>query len=361
MTQKTQHSRVPGSYGVSQQPSSITQGTQHLHAHPPPSYDVSQQPSSMTQNTQHSQYSYTPTSIKEASQGVRSGLFGSSNPLRASGGPCSGSSLPVRGSSGPPPSCGVSQQQSSTGRGTEQLGNPLRSHNWQEAVLDTATMPPPPVIGNYCSSTENASRDDADRAHAWCERNPLWKPRFSPEPVCPRGFSGEVTFEKGRWKGSSAVTCGECVILTHSPLYLCNSLQPVFPAVQEFTKERVYFEVTLRGLRVGPTTGPVDFPGFAIGFVTKHYPSWRFPGWERGSVGVFSDDGCSFVWGGKEFTTPIKVGETVGLGMKFSPFLGRPCKVCKVNVSSLGTDKSGRSGIARGDRRGRWGRDGVGR
>ncbi|THC95084.1 hypothetical protein EYZ11_005442 [Aspergillus tanneri] len=45
-----------------------------------------------------------------------------------------------------------------------------------------------------------------------------------------------------------------------------------------------------------------------------------FCGWERGSVGVFSDDGCRFVndsWGGKGFTTAFKLGETVGLGMTF--------------------------------------------
>src|SRR5699024_1639461 len=62
-------------------------------------------------------------------------------------------------------------------------------------------------------------------------------------------------------------------------------------------------------------------PGFSIGYAAQPYPTWRSPGWERGSVGVFSDDGCRFVndsWGGREFTNEFQPGETVGLGMTFS-------------------------------------------
>ncbi|KAJ5233444.1 uncharacterized protein N7469_005210 [Penicillium citrinum] len=71
------------------------------------------------------------------------------------------------------------------------------------------------------------------------------------------------------------------------------------------------------GLRGGPADGE---SGFSIGFVAQPYPSWRSPGWERGSLGVCSDDGCRFVndsWGGREFTGPVRIGETVGLGMVF--------------------------------------------
>ena len=59
----------------------------------------------------------------------------------------------------------------------------------------------------------------------------------------------------------------------------------------------------------------------AVGFAAQPYPSWRSPGWERGSLGVFSDDGCRFVndsWGGRDFTAPFRVGETVGIGMTMS-------------------------------------------
>ena len=51
------------------------------------------------------------------------------------------------------------------------------------------------------------------------------------------------------------------------------------------------------------------------------YPTWRMPGWERGSLAVHGDDGRKYVndtWGGKDFTSPVRTGETIGLGMSFS-------------------------------------------
>ena len=45
------------------------------------------------------------------------------------------------------------------------------------------------------------------------------------------------------------------------------------------------------------------------------------PGWERGSLAVHSDDGRRYVndtYGGKDFTSPVKSGDTVGLGLIFS-------------------------------------------
>ena len=45
------------------------------------------------------------------------------------------------------------------------------------------------------------------------------------------------------------------------------------------------------------------------------------PGWERASLAVHGDDGRRYVnntWGGKDFTSPIQVGDTVGLGMAFT-------------------------------------------
>jgi hypothetical protein len=80
----------------------------------------------------------------------------------------------------------------------------------------------------------------------------------------------------------------------------------------------IYFEVKLIRTSGGSAT---QTPGFSIGYAAQPYPTWRSPGWERGSVGVFSDDGCRFVndsWGGREFTSEFNQGETVGLGMTFS-------------------------------------------
>ena len=45
------------------------------------------------------------------------------------------------------------------------------------------------------------------------------------------------------------------------------------------------------------------------------------PGWERGSFAVHSDDGHRYVndnKGGKDFTSPIRAAETVGLGVTYS-------------------------------------------
>jgi hypothetical protein len=202
-------------------------------------------------------------------------------------------------------------------------------HNWEEVVPDTSAFPPPPVWGFLCSSTANASRDDAERAHDFCNSTPLWKPAKPPvptyraaqaydfRPVQPPEFRGTLTNPStGRWKGESRPDNGDCVLLTHLPLYFPSEDSP-FTTKREKT---IYFEVKLLSLTKDSRQSS-DASGFSIGFVAKPYPTWRSPGWERGSVGVFSDDGCRFVndsYGGKGFTTAFRVGETIGLGMSFS-------------------------------------------
>ncbi|KAI9923445.1 hypothetical protein ASPWEDRAFT_173747 [Aspergillus wentii DTO 134E9] len=207
--------------------------------------------------------------------------------------------------------------------------NPPPYHNWQEAVPDTATFPPPPVTGFYSSNAGNASSYDAERAHDFCDRTPLWTPvkpsaavysqvnMHDFRPVQPRELHGGISsISQGIWRGFSQDTNGDCLILTSLPLYFPVEDSP-------FTTERsktIYFEIKLLSIGIGPA-GTGDSSGVSIGFVAQPYPSWRSPGWERGSLGVFSDDGCRFVndsWGGKDFTTEFKVGETIGLGMTFS-------------------------------------------
>lgn len=249
---------------------------------------------------------------------------------------------------GPPPSYEASQPSSSR-------GDPPPYHNWQEAVPDTSTFPPPPIAGYYCSGTGNASSDDAQRAHDFCNNTPLWVPVRPPPalyssvlehnvslgwPQDGRKNGDLVQVARGRWRGRTFDRNGDCLALTHLPLYFAAEDSPF---MREKGK-RIYFEVKLVGLRAGPGTGAADSSGFAIGFAAGPYPSWRSPGWERGSLGVFSDDGCRFVndsWGGRDFTAPIGVGETVGLGMDFTlpndplakadaMFEGK--QKCKVNV-----------------------------
>ncbi|KAL4875519.1 hypothetical protein BJY04DRAFT_223977 [Aspergillus karnatakaensis] len=199
-------------------------------------------------------------------------------------------------------------------------------HNWQEAVPDTSEFPPPPVSGNYHSSTGNASRDDADRAHDFCDTNLLYRPAQPSNfvrdaarnhdigPVPPGEFRGSISKHQRRWRGSTKDRNGDCVLLSNLPLYFASVDSPFSTEVQK----TIYFEVKLLGLRAGPTSD--DASGLSIGFAAQPYPTWRSPGWERGSLGVFSDDGCRFVndtWGGKDFTEAFNVGETVGVGMTF--------------------------------------------
>ncbi|PGH10160.1 hypothetical protein AJ79_05515 [Helicocarpus griseus UAMH5409] len=205
--------------------------------------------------------------------------------------------------------------------------NPPPYHNWEAAVPDTAMFPPPPAGGYLYSNTGNASAEDAERAHDFCDNTPLWTPYMPSEavykavqssdlrPVRPQEYNGSLdVVGRGRWKGHTRDSNGDCILLTGLPVYFPTKDSPL---VTERTKT-IYFEAKLLGQYRGIDD---QVSGFSIGFAAQPYPTWRSPGWERGSVGVFSDDGCRFVndsWGGMEFTTPFKVGETVGLGMEFS-------------------------------------------
>ncbi|KAL5339270.1 hypothetical protein BJX70DRAFT_160518 [Aspergillus crustosus] len=199
-------------------------------------------------------------------------------------------------------------------------------HNWQSAVPDTSELPPPPVSGNYLSKTGNASTDEADRAHEFCERNLLYCPaqpsavvynsvkRYDIGPVPPGEFRGSILEHQGRWKGFTRDRSSDCVLLSNLPLYFASADSPFATEV----KKTIYFEVKLLGLRAGPTSNNAS--GLSVGYAAQPYPTWRSPGWERGSLGVFSDDGCRFVndsWGGKDFTDAFNVGETMGVGMTF--------------------------------------------
>ncbi|KGO77119.1 hypothetical protein PITC_023610 [Penicillium italicum] len=249
-----------------------------------------------------------------------------------------------------PPSYDASQYSwgiSGTQPQTHASGNQPPYHNWQEAVPDTATFPPPPITGYLISGTGNASEDDAQRAHDFCDSVPLWLPTqpstavyhdvqaYDLRPVHPAELRGNVSaVARGHWRGYSADGNGDCVVLTQLPMYFSAADSPF---VREL-KKTIYFEVKLVALRAGPT--PQDCSGLSIGYAAQPYPSWRSPGWERGGLGVFSDDGCRFVndsFGGRDFTTAFKVGETVGLGMEFelpdNIYSGdKKNKTCKVHI-----------------------------
>lgn len=226
------------------------------------------------------------------------------------------------------PSAGSSEDKSNIkGKRPILEESPPPYHNWQDTVPDTSVFPPPPVNAFLFSKTGNASQDDADRAHDFCDNVPLWKPmkpsaevyswvqRNKLYPVRPHEYQGDLTVVRdGRWKGTTLDYNRDCILLTALPMYFAVGDSPLDT---EVTKT-IYFEVTLRRLH---GTKDKDEPSLSIGYAAQPYPSWRFPGWERGSIGVCSDDGCRFVndsFGGNDFTTPFKIGETVGLGMIFS-------------------------------------------
>jgi hypothetical protein len=205
--------------------------------------------------------------------------------------------------------------------------NPPPYHNWQEAVPDKAEFPPPPIHGYLYSNSGNASAEDAQRAHDFCDNTPLWNPVKPSDavyhcvqggdlrPVRPYEYNGSLTVTgNGRWQGVTADGQGDCVLLTGLPVYFPTEDSPL---VTEIPKT-IYFEVKL--VRTSGSSA-TQTPGLSIGYAAQPYPMWRSPGWERGSVGVFSDDGCRFVndsWGGREFTSDFNQGETIGLGMTFS-------------------------------------------
>lgn len=83
----------------------------------------------------------------------------------------------------------------------------------------------------------------------------------------------------------------------------------------------IYFELKILGIGHGGYSLSEADAGIAVGFVAPPYPTFRLPGWQRGSLGVHGDDGRKYVndtYGGVDFTTAFQPGETVGIGMTFS-------------------------------------------
>ncbi len=111
--------------------------------------------------------------------------------------------------------------------------------------------------------------------------------------------------------------------MTDLPLYSARHHGPGI--LNGSTSSRTaYFEVRVLSIGRGEINSEASL---ALGFCAQPYPPERMPGWERGSLGVHGDDGRRFVndnGGGKDFTTPFKDGEVVGLGMTFSRPAGLP-------------------------------------
>ncbi|KAL2039215.1 hypothetical protein N7G274_007883 [Stereocaulon virgatum] len=198
-------------------------------------------------------------------------------------------------------------------------------HDWT-SVPDNALLPPPPSLGHKTSPSGNANPSDADRAHDWCKLYPMIRPH-QPTPaqhaaiangdvriLQPPEYQGNLSMpDTGLWRGSTPMGSKDACLLTSSPLYFASADSPFNTKITKI----IYFELTARSLRRGRGT---DESSIAIGYCAMPYPTWRMPGWERGSLAVHGDDGRRYVndtWGGKDFTSPIQVGDTIGLGMSF--------------------------------------------
>lgn len=62
-----------------------------------------------------------------------------------------------------------------------------------------------------------------------------------------------------------------------------------------------------------------DTTTVSVGVATKPYPSWRLPGWNRYSVGYFSDNGCKYFsspFNGKPYGLSFNHGDVIGVGYR---------------------------------------------
>lgn len=190
---------------------------------------------------------------------------------------------------------------------------------------DTSLFPPPPLIfsGYDASPANNATEEEAEAGEDWCRQYPMVRPIVLDQPgknalqsnnfrlLEPAGFNGSLNFlALGHWEGHTNKNSPDRCIIGYPPLYVVNEHDPT--ATNQ--PKTIYYEVTIR--RNSPTIN------LALGFTALPYPSFRLPGWHRGSLGVHGDDGHKYIndrWGGKDFTTEYRAGDTYGIGMTFTP------------------------------------------
>lgn len=192
-------------------------------------------------------------------------------------------------------------------------------------------LPPPPSISHDYSPAANATKDDANRADAWCRAHPLWRAKH-PTPdqlrvismqtfvlVKPPSYIGDLVQSSpvpGTWQCRTASKCPDSTLQTALPIYAALAHSPTVTG----GPKTIYFEVHIQSLGGAARQSNTD-AGLALGYFAPPYPGFRLPGWQRGSLAVHSDDGRRFVAnpnGGVDFTAPFRAGETVGLGMRFA-------------------------------------------
>lgn len=199
---------------------------------------------------------------------------------------------------------------------------------------DTSLFPPPPDIfsGFDRSPASNATEAQANAGEAWVKRYPLSAPIrldaaalgalafHNPRLMAPppnTTYRGTLAWvSPGVWAGKTDKRSGDNCIVGYPPLYAVTEHSPLATG----RPKTVYYEV-----RVRPDCAARE-TSLAIGYAALPYPTFRMPGWHRGSLAVHGDDGHKYIndrWGGKSFTAPFVKGETYGLGMTFTPAGGK--------------------------------------
>lgn len=198
-----------------------------------------------------------------------------------------------------------------------------------------------------------ATEDEYERAKRFCNLHAVNPPKLLPSNVVSRlsqegckpwemvlptsdRFRGRV--ESGTGEGSQGMTrvftdrtCKDVLIVSNLPimagLYDIGGM------------EGVYYEVVIQKMGgiigIGNSTSPSlhksSVSSFLLWFVTGSvclpHPDWRFPGWERLSVGLHLDDFMKFYddpTGGRDYTTPgftfqspLPAGVSIGFGYEF--------------------------------------------
>lgn len=195
-----------------------------------------------------------------------------------------------------------------------------------EPQSPTPTVPTPrtPSLSLFRSrgSTLN-QKDDTLRNVAFFVKNSLEQGRelgMTERHALSMGYSGIVKpKELGRsrvvwccrpsiWGIATKKPSPEACFLSSTPLY-----SVLHSPSHDFTM-RCYFEVAL--LRLDDSVES----GFVVGYAAQPYPTWMMPGYGRGSLGIHSRNGRRHVndaGSGRPFVDPFKVGDTVGIGMRF--------------------------------------------